>query len=340
VTTVRIAHAEPRPGRMPDGRILIGQFLIVLADNAGRALPLWLQVPGGDALWRLLERPAADPVMTGVLEETAARLLDAAGVTVTAVDLQVTRPDAVELRSADVAARVGLGTAGGTRHVMLSAGYGLALAAASGAPVRVADAVMDRLAVPVQDEDLLTPFIPAAAAQRLARRARWRFEPRNLAFTDGLDRWELHGSFLGDAGNSHRQDYCCRPGDAGSRTVTLASAVAEPYGFAILEQAVFADDYRGHTITFGGELRTDDVTGHAGLHLAVGRSDEPPGAHLYNRGTGSLTAPGSSGWTRHEVTAQVPGDAEVIRFGLSLTGRGRVDLRDADLRDAGLAPGA
>jgi hypothetical protein len=332
VTTVRIAHAEPRPGRMPDGRIRIGQFLIVLADDAaGRALPLWLQVPGGDALWRLLERPAADPVMTGALEETAARLLDAAGVTVTAVDLQVTRPDAVELCSADVAARVGLGTVGGTRHVMLSAGYGLALAAASGAPVRVADAVMDRLAVPVQDDDLLTPFIPADAARRLARRTQWRFEPRNLAFTDGLDRWELHGSFLRDAADSHRQDYSCRPGDFGSRTVTLASAVAEPYGFAILEQTIFADDYRGRTITFGGELRTDDGTGRAGLHVAVGRSDEPPGVHLYNRGTSSLIAAGSSNWSRHEVTAHVPGDAEVVRFGLSLTGCGRVDLRDAEL---------
>jgi len=333
VTTVRIAHAVPRPGAYPDGTIRIGQFLVVLTDAENdadaaatrRALALLLQVPGGMSLWGRLERPGADPVMAGALEETAARLLDAAGVTVTGVDLQITNQDALELRSTNVAASVELGTADGRRRVMLSAGYGLALAKASGAPVRVADAVMDRLAVPLKDDDLVTPFIPAAAARQVARRAqRWRFEPRNLAFTDGLDRWELYG----DEGQSHLEDYSCA---AGNRSVTLASAVQEPHGSAILAQTVFADDYRGRTVTFRGELRTQAIVGHAGLHLAAGRPDEPPGPHLYSRGASSLTAPGSSDWTRHEVTVQVPGGAEVVRFGLSLTGRGRVELRNTEL---------
>jgi hypothetical protein len=336
VATVRIVHVVPRPGPHPDGTVRIGQFVIVLADADAkaadtetavgrRALLLLLQVPGGHSLWQLLERPAADPVMAGVLEETAARLLGAAGVSVTGVELQVTDPDALELHSANVTTSIELGTAGGTRHVALSAGYGLALAAASGAPVRVADTVMDRLAVALADDDALAPFIPVAAAQQPARRAqRWRFEPRNLAFTDGLDRWELHG----DAGRAHLQDYSCV---TGRRSVTLACTVPEPHGCAVLVQTVFADDYRGRTVTFHGELRTQDVTGHAGLHLATGRPDEPPGAHLYRRGTSDLTASGSSDWTRHEVAAQVPGDAEVVRFGLSLTGCGYVELRNAEL---------
>jgi hypothetical protein len=57
-----------------------GQQLMVRADDTGhRALPLWL--PGLDfkLLWLLLDRPARDAVMAGVLEETAARLLHAAG---------------------------------------------------------------------------------------------------------------------------------------------------------------------------------------------------------------------------------------------------------------------
>jgi hypothetical protein len=337
VATVHIAHAVPRPGAQRDGGFLVSHYLIVLTEDASenakaprpgaarRALPLWLHVPGGDALWQLLNRPAKDSATAGVLEETAARLLDAAGVTVTAVDLQVTDQDAPELRSTDVAARVEVAAVGGTRHVVLSAGYGLALAAASGAPVRVADAVLDRLAVPVEDDDLLTPFIPAEAAEQQARRAqRWRFEPRNLTFADGLDRWEL----FGDAGQCHLQDYSCT---AGSRSVTLTSAVQEPHGSAVLVQTIFADDYRGRSVTFHGELRTQHVVGHAGLHLATGRPNEPPGAHLYGRGASSLTAPGSSDWASYEVTAQVPGDAEVVRFGLSLTGRGRVELRNAEL---------
>lgn len=42
MTTVRIAHAEPRPGHLGNGRIVIQGFLVVLADDAGRrALPIW-----------------------------------------------------------------------------------------------------------------------------------------------------------------------------------------------------------------------------------------------------------------------------------------------------------
>jgi hypothetical protein len=49
-------------------------------DGGHRAVPLW--VPGLDfkLLWWLLERPARDAVLAGVLEETAVRLLHAAGV--------------------------------------------------------------------------------------------------------------------------------------------------------------------------------------------------------------------------------------------------------------------
>ena len=169
MTIVRVVLADPRSGRVPDGSAVNGQQLIVLADDAGhRAVPLWLGVVGAKLLLALLLRPAGDAVMAGVLEETAARLLDAAGVPVTAVDIEPAIEDVPELRSDTAWARVGLATAAGTRHVVVSAGYGLKLAVAAGVPVRVADAVMDRLAVPVQGEDVLAPFLPPAAAGRRA----------------------------------------------------------------------------------------------------------------------------------------------------------------------------
>jgi hypothetical protein len=80
VTIVRIVLADPRSGRVPDGSAVNGQQLIALADDAGhRAVPLWLEMAGAKLLLALLDRPAGDAVMTGVLEETAARLLRAAG---------------------------------------------------------------------------------------------------------------------------------------------------------------------------------------------------------------------------------------------------------------------
>ncbi len=336
MTIVRIVLADPRTGSPPDGGAVNGQHLIVLADTVPtedgghRAVPLWL--PGLDfkLLWWLLGRPARDAVRAGVLEETAARLLYAAGVAVTAVDIEPAREDVPELRSDTAAARVKLATAAGTRHVTVSAGYGLKLAVAAGAPVRVADEVMDRRAVPVHGEDVHAPFLlPSAVRPPGDPGQRQSFEPRNMAFTDGLDRWELAGSFLA-AGRPHWQDYS---GAAADGTAILASAVPEPSGFAVLFQEIYADDYLGRTVTFRGQLRTAGVAGQAGLHLAAGRAAGPPGAHLRDRGVRSLTGPGSSDWTWHEVTMPVP-DAGVIRFGISLAGRGRIEVCNPELSPA------
>jgi hypothetical protein len=332
VTIVRIVLADPRSGRVPAGSAVNGQQLIVLADEAGhRAVSLWLPVIGAKLLLALLDRPAGDAVMVGVLEETAARLLHAAGVTVTAVDIEPASEDAPELRPGTAAARVGLATTAGTRQVMVSAGYGLKLAVVAGVPVRVADAVMDRLAVPVQGGDVHAPFLLPAAVRPPGDPGQGRrFEPRNMAFTDGLDRWELAGSFLA-AGRPHWQDYSCAAAD---QSAELASAVPAPSGSAILFQEIFADDYRGRTVIFRGQLRITGVAGQAGLQLAAGAAYEPPGAQLRDRGGSSLTGPGSSDWVWHEVTMTVPGDAGVIRFGISLTGRGRIELRNPELTAA------
>jgi hypothetical protein len=334
VTNVRIVIADPRSERVPVGGAVNGHHLIVLADDTGhRAAPLWLRVRGAKGeLARLLHPPAGDPLpIDGHWQETAARLLQAAGVAVTAVDIEPTSEDVPELRSDTVTARVRLATAGGARHVLVSAAYGLVLAAVAGAPVGVADEVMDRLAVPVQGRDVLAPFLAPAPGRPAGRPGlRRRFEPRNMAFTDGLDYWEVAGSFL-DAGQSHWQDYSCT---AAEPSAVLASAVPEPSGFAVLVQRIYADDYRGRTVTFRGQLRTTDVAGQAGLHLAAGRPGELPGADLRDRGGSSVTGPGSGDWAWHEVTVPVRGDAGVIRFGISLTGRGRIELRDPELSPA------
>jgi len=297
VTFVRLVFTlRSRPGGMPDGSGVTAEHLVVLADDTGhRAVPLWLRILDSKVLWHLLDREAGDDVMAGVLEETAARLLHSAGVAVTAVDIEPNSEDVAELRWDTVTARVGLTSAAGTRDVLVSAGYGMKLAAATGAPVRVADEVMHRLAVPVQGEDVRAPFLPPAAGQPPTGPARHRrFGPRNMGFTDGLDWWQLGGSFS-EAGQPHWQDYSTTAGD---RSAVLASAVAEPAGFAVLVQTIYADDYRGAAVTFRGQVRTAGVAVDAGLHLTAGRPGDPADAHLRDRAGSSLTGPGSSDWTR------------------------------------------
>jgi hypothetical protein len=342
VTTVRVILSHHnRPARAPDGSDVpdwrLHQRLVVLADTvpteAGghRAVPLWLQVYGDKGLLSRVGRPAADAEVSSGVLETAVRLLETAGTAVSAVDIEPVSDDVPELRWDTVTAHVQLATATGTRPpVTLPAKYGLALAAVAGAPVRVAGPVMDRLAVPVPGQDMLAPFLPAEYTWPPDRPAR-RFEPQNMAFTDGLDYWELAGSFSDD-NQLAGKDYSCMTVD---QSAVLAAAVAEPGGSAILVQAIYGDDYRGRTLTFRGQLRTTGVAGQAGLHLAVSglRSESVATRPLLGHGS-SPAAQGSSDWTWHQVTVPVPGEATAIRFGISLAGRGRIELRGAELTAA------
>jgi hypothetical protein len=350
MTTVRIAHAEPRPGEVGDGRIQIRGFLVVLADDAGRrALPLWLQgEPGAHSLWELAGRAAEDIVTAGTREELAARLLRAAGASVTGVHIEAAAADAAELTPETARTRIELDSPAGTRQVQALLGLGLAVAAAAGAPVQVAESVMDRLAVPITDGNLLGQFSdrvppegwhppgrpprkpkppPGPPLARLPAR-RPRFEPRNLSFADGLDRWDLDGTFLGAADGPHREDYAAA---ADGASAVLRSAVPDPRGSAALVQTIFADDYRGASVVFRGEIRTEDVTGEAGLRLEIlwgGKGRDRREDH-------AITVAGSHDWAVDEIRALIPEDADVIRFGVGLAGPGLVALRGPELaRDA------
>ena len=94
-----------------------------------------------------------------------------------------------------------------------------------------------------------------------------------MAFTDGLDYWELAGSFSAD-GQPAGPDYSCTAAD---QSAVLAATVPEPAGSAVLVQAIAAEDYRGRTVTFRGQLRATGLAGQAGLHLAVSGPPSPDG---------------------------------------------------------------
>lgn len=227
------------------------------------------------------------------------------------------------------AARIGVAGPGGTRPVTASLADGLTFAVITGAPLAVDDSVMDRLAKPVTGPDLLSQFRSQETPPRSLGR---RFEPRNMAFTDGLDRWELGGTFLRQGTGF---DYSATAQDG---RAILAAAGPEPAGFAFLAQDIDADDYRGRTVTFRGELRTAQADGRAGLALRArspGRSRSTPRAASPDPWEDPANhiafATGTGAWTRYEVTAQIPADANLIRFGVFLDGGGQVELRHLEL---------
>jgi hypothetical protein len=66
MTTVRIAHAEPRPGRLGNGEFQTRGYLVVLADDAGRrAVPIWLRGEPGEADLSQLGELASGPAGHG-----------------------------------------------------------------------------------------------------------------------------------------------------------------------------------------------------------------------------------------------------------------------------------
>ncbi len=156
MTTVRIAHTEPWPGKRMGGRgFRISSFLVVLVDDSGsRALPVWLNGPEGHGLFRGQDDHPHHPEPAEVI---TASLLRAAGVTVTGVDIDeldtaLTTGPRHGRDAAPATARIEF-TAAGTaepRQMPVRIGYALAMAAATGAPVRVADPLMNQLAVPAQ----------------------------------------------------------------------------------------------------------------------------------------------------------------------------------------------
>ena len=338
MTAVRIAGVERRvpPGPLPDS---VPTDVIVLADDAGRRqLPVWLLARDGDRL-SAVTGPAGNQYPATVTAHTAdeltARLLRAAGASVTGVDIE-------ELGPGVTAARIEVTSPAGTRHITARLGDGLAMAAAAHAAIRVSDAVMSRLAVP--EGSRLTGPLPAPTAGVLKMGDRPRYEPRNMRFADGLDRWRLGGSFAEHTSESHWHDYACA---AGSGMATLSAAVPRPEGFAFLAQELFADDYLDAIITFRAQIRisrADDEEAErpAGLFLRVergrdighGRSIRGPLSEESvfadpNNHIVAVTA--AADWTTHEVTARVPGDATTVMFGVFLAGSSRIELRDAEL---------
>jgi hypothetical protein len=138
---------------------------------------------------------------------------------------------------------------------------------------------------------------------------------------------------------SHWQDYSAA---ADHGTAMLSSAVPQPDGFAWLAQEIFADDYRGTTVTFRGQFRTPDTTGRAGLFVRVMQPHDVRGPFttevaLADSANHVVTLEGPGDWTTHQVTAPIPDDTNIIAFGVFLAGPGQIELRDPELTRAGPA---
>ena len=142
MTAVRIASVEHHRRRIHQTQS--PSHLVVLIDDAGgRELPIWMLRGDGDRLERLMhaERGEAPAPLARTADDLTSQMLRAIGAAATGVDIDELGPEVT-------AARIALNGPGGPQQVTARLADGLAVAITTGAPVRVADAVMDRLAAP------------------------------------------------------------------------------------------------------------------------------------------------------------------------------------------------
>lgn len=347
MTAVHVARVERRipPGPVP---VRYPTHVIVLDDAGHRELPVWLLGHDGMRISALFERRNPGDANAGAVqdagtkastaEELTRRLLHAAGARMTSVDID-------ELGPGVPVARIGLTGLAGSGNVTARLPDGLALAITAGTPLRVADAVMDRLAVPASPGSApgsapgpmpgAFAGMPERTASELSPR-RPRYEPRNMGFAEGLSGWLLDGSFREHSVQDHWQDYTAA---ADQGTAVLQAATPDPAGFAVLAQFMWADDYRGSVVTVRGRFRRGDGAGRAGLFVRVQTPGSGPGPGsplnfddvLADAGTTVSVVAAAPDWAQHEVTARVPRDCRLVGFGMFLAGGGRIELRDLEL---------
>ena len=112
----------------------------------------------------------------------------------------------------------------------------------------------------------------------------------------------------------------------GKSSATVKSIAEKPQGFGTLMQMTQPGDYRGKRVRLSGFVKSDKVTGWAGLWFRV---DGPnPNVSLAFDNMQDRAIKGTTDWARYELVLDVPNDAVRLAFGILLGGGGQVWMDD------------
>jgi hypothetical protein len=139
-----------------------------------------------------------------------------------------------------------------------------------------------------------------------------------VAATDGVPvGWLLAGS--------HPENY--KTGREADGIAFLTSKTdATAAGFGTLMQSIAANEYKGQRVRFRATVRSEDVTGWAGLWMRVDQGSKPVAFDNMQM----RPVKGTTGWATYEVVLDVPVDATGISFGALLDSNGEIWLRSAE----------
>jgi hypothetical protein len=128
-----------------------------------------------------------------------------------------------------------------------------------------------------------------------------------------------------EAAGFHVEDYELgvdpEGGPEGGPCPRFASLVPRPEGFVGISRSVDATAYRGRRLALSALVRTEEVTGWAGLWMRIDSREHRSQVFDYME---ERPIRGSSGWLRYRVVLDVPEAAINIFYGAALSGAGAV----------------
>lgn len=119
-------------------------------------------------------------------------------------------------------------------------------------------------------------------------------------------------------------------GVTGAKFIRLKSGPGDSW--ASMMQMISAEQYRGKRLRFQARVKTEDVSGWAGLWMRVDDASGKPVA-FYNSQDKPIK--GSTDWRMRSVVLDVPADAGAIAFGVIDSGKGQVWLDAMTLEPVG-----
>lgn len=123
----------------------------------------------------------------------------------------------------------------------------------------------------------------------------------------------------------------------------IRSKAARPSGFGTLMQMCRAGRYRGQRVRMSAWVKSESITGWAGVWMRVDGEDDKM---LAFDNMQSRPIKGTTAWTRHDVVLEVASDAKNLAFGILLEGTGaawmdevRFEVVDKSVATTGAAAG-
>src|SRR5262252_720983 len=158
---------------------------------------------------------------------------------------------------------------------------------------------------------------------RLGDSAKWLWvDEEVLTMGSGVKGWMMAGSHPGDyeAGVDTGERFDGHP------VAYLRSCRTPASGFGTLMQTISPEEFSGKRVKFSGAVRSESLTGWAGLWMRV---DSPVSArHLAFDNMQDRPIKGITDWTRYAVVLDVDESAAAIAFGVLASGEGKLWLSD------------